>query len=285
VRALLERALNDSERGLGTFNADVSADALDALAMGCDGDARVALSALELAVESAPPDAKTGRRAVSLEDARASLQKKNIVYDAGGDAHYDTISAYIKSLRGSDPDAALYWLAKMLEAGEDPRFIARRMVIFASEDVGCADPLALPQALAAFQAVERIGLPEAQINLGHVTVYLACAPKSNAAFAALCKAQEDVRNARTLDVPKHLRDAHYKSAKQLGHGEGYKYSHDYDGHFVPQEYLPENRRYYEPSHEGWEAKIGERLAQWRREKSAAAGTAGAQTRVAGGGSR
>lgn len=279
VRALLERAAADADRGLASYCPDISPEALDALAVGCDGDARIALSALELAVESAPADPATGRRHIGLADAEASLQKKNILYDRAGDAHYDTISAYIKSLRGSDPDAALYWLAKMLEAGEDPRFVARRMVIFASEDVGCADPLALPQALAAFQAVERIGLPEAQINLGHVTVYLACAPKSNAAYAALCKAQEDVRANRTLEVPKHLRDAHYKSAKKLGHGEGYQYAHDFAGHFVPQDHLPEQRRYYEPSDQGWEAKIAERLANWRRQRAAAAESAGAPPRA------
>ncbi|MCX7847234.1 MAG: replication-associated recombination protein A [bacterium] len=268
IVALLERALHDEERGLGSYHAQVEPEALRFLATACDGDARVALNALELAVESAPRSPDTPPR-VCLADAEASLQKKHIVYDRNGDAHYDTISAYIKSLRGSDPDAALYWLAKMLEAGEDPRFIARRMVIFASEDIGCADPLALPQAVAAFEAVERVGMPEAQINLGHVTVYLACAPKSNAAYMALCKAQEDVRSARTMEVPLHLRDAHYQGAKQLGHGEDYKYAHDYEGHFVPQDYLPQERRYYEPTQQGWEAKIAERLAEWRRQSAAA----------------
>mgnify|MGYP000608739869 CR=1 FL=1 len=274
IVALLERALADEERGLGARHAQVEPAAVRFLATACDGDARVALNALELAVESAPCAPGAPLR-VTLADAEASMQKKQIVYDRDGDAHYDTISAYIKSLRGSDPDAALYWLAKMLEAGEDPRFIARRMVIFASEDVGCADPLALPQAVAAYHAVERVGLPEAQINLGHVTVYLACAPKSNAAYMALCKAQEDVRTARTLEVPAHLRDAHYKGAAALGHGKGYQYAHDFDGHFVPQEYLPEARRYYEPTQQGWEAKIAERLAEWRRQSTAARGAAAA----------
>jgi putative ATPase len=277
IVVLLQRALADSERGLGAQAVPVAAEALTFLATACDGDARVALTALELAVRSANVNAQ-GMRSVTLADAEASMQKKNIVYDRVGDAHYDTISAYIKSMRGSDPDAALYWLAKMLEAGEDPRFIARRMVIFASEDIGCADPLALPQAVAAFAAVERVGLPEAQINLGHVTVYLACAPKSNAAYAALGKAQEDVRNGRTLEVPAHLRDAHYRGAHHLGHGVGYKYAHDAAGHFVPQDYLPAPRRYYEPSQEGWEAKIGERLEHWRAQKAAAAGDAKAATR-------
>lgn len=274
IVALLERALADEARGLGARHAQVEPAALRFLATACDGDARVALNALELAVESAFCAPGAPRR-VTLADAEASLQKKQIVYDRDGDAHYDTISAYIKSLRGSDPDAALYWLAKMLEAGEDPRFIARRMVIFASEDIGCADPLALPQAVAVYHAVERVGLPEAQINLGHVTVYLACAPKSNAAYMALCKAQEDVRTARTLEVPAHLRDAHYKGAAALGHGKGYHYAHDFDGHFVPQEYVPEARRYYEPTQQGWEAKIAERLAEWRRQSAAARGAVAA----------
>ncbi len=231
--------------------------------MGCDGDARIALVALELAVTSAP-NAKSGNVHLTLADAEASLQKKNIVYDKAGDSHYDTISAFIKSMRGSDPDAALYWLAKMIEAGEDPRFIARRMVIFASEDIGCADPLALSQAVACFQAVERIGLPEARINLGHVVVYLACSPKSNATYTALNKAVEDVQNGRTLEVPRHLRTRH-KGAKELGHT-GYKYSHDYEGHYVAQDYLPAPRRYYEPTNEGWESKIADRLERWRAQK-------------------
>jgi putative ATPase len=281
---LLRRALTDAERGVGTLRAVVDEEAFLFLAKVCDGDARIALNALELAVESATV-ADDGARNVSLADAEASMQKKNIVYDRAGDGHYDTISAYIKSMRGSDPDAAVYWLAKMLEAGEDPRFIARRMVIFASEDIGCADPLALPQAVAAFDAVERIGLPEAQINLSHVTVYLACAPKSNATYDALTKAQEDVRAGRTLEVPAHLRDAHYKSAAKLGHGVGYQYPHGFDGHFVPQDYLPAPRTYYEPSQEGWEAKIAERLAQWRSKKRAAEEAARVAPRAAAGGKR
>ncbi|MCK4981632.1 MAG: replication-associated recombination protein A, partial [Victivallaceae bacterium] len=198
---LLKRAIEDKERGLGQYNITADKDALEFLAIGCDGDARIALVALELAVTSAP-DATTAAVHLTLSDAEASLQKKSIVYDKAGDSHYDTISAFIKSMRGSDPDAALYWLAKMIEAGEDPRFIARRMVIFASEDIGCADPLALTQAVSAFQAVERIGMPEARINLGHVVVYLSCAPKSNAAYTALNKAQEDIRSGRTLEVPR-----------------------------------------------------------------------------------
>jgi putative ATPase len=273
IIGLLQRALTDTERGLGAASASVDEEAIKFLARACDGDVRIALSALELAVESADPG-EDGKRHVGVAEAEASIQKKNIVYDRNGDAHYDTISAFIKSMRGSDPDAALYWLAKMLEAGEDPRFIARRMVIFASEDVGCADPLALTQANAAFDAVERVGLPEAQINLGHAVVYLACAPKSNAAYSALMKAQKDVKEERTLEVPRHLRDANYPSAKKLGHGEGYKYSHNFEGHFVPQDYLPAPRRYYEPTQQGWEAKIAERLAYWRKQTRRAKGAAG-----------
>jgi putative ATPase len=281
IQAVLRRALADDARGLGALQPRVDDDALAFLAKACDGDARVALTALELSVRSAVAG-DDGARHIGVPDAEASMQKKNIVYDRQGDAHYDTISAFIKSMRGSDPDAALYWLAKMLEAGEDPRFIARRMVIFASEDIGCADPLALPQAIAVFDAVERIGLPEAQINLSHITVYLACAPKSNATYAALTKAQEDIQQERTLEVPPHLRDAHYQGAKTLGHGEGYKYAHDFPGHFVPQDYLPAPRRYYEPSREGWEAKIAERLAQWRAQKAAAAASADAAPRAGAG---
>ena len=260
---LLKRALEDKKRGLGKIDVEADKDALEFFAAGCDGDARVALVALELAVTSAP-NAGSAKVQLRLSDAEASLQKKNIVYDRVGDAHYDTISAFIKSMRGSDPDAALYWLAKMIEAGEDPRFIARRMVIFASEDIGCADPLALSQAVACFQAVERVGLPEARINLGHVVVYLACSPKSNAAYAALNKAVEDVQNNRTLEVPRHLRTRH-KGAKELGHT-GYKYSHDFEGHYVAQDYLPAPRRYYEPTNEGWESKIADRLERWRAQK-------------------
>ncbi len=284
ILLVLRRALADTERGLGALQPAVADDALTFLAKACDGDARVALNALELAVRSTTADA-AGARHVALADAEASMQKKNIVYDRQGDAHYDTISAFIKSMRGSDPDAALYWLAKMLEVGEDPRFVARRMVIFASEDVACADPLALPLAIAAYDAVERIGLPEAQLNLAHVTVYLACAPKSNATCAALAKAREDVQQERTLDVPAHLRDAHYQGAKTLGHGEGYKYAHNFPGHFVAQEYLPAPRRYYVPSREGWEAKIADRLAQWRAQTATATAAAEAAPRPAAGRAR
>jgi putative ATPase len=193
--------------------------------------------------------------------ARDSIQRKALEYDATGDAHYDVVSAFIKSLRGSDPDAAIYWLARMLEAGEDPRFIARRIVICASEDVGNADPRALLVAAAAAQAVEFVGLPECQLNLAQAVTYLATAPKSNASTLAVGKAREDVRSGRTLQVPLHLRDAHYRGAKQLGHGEGYQYSHDFEGGWVEQDYLPEARRYYEPVDRGYEAQIRKNRGQ------------------------
>jgi putative ATPase len=186
-----------------------------------------------------------------------------VVYDRDGDQHYDTISAFIKSLRGSNPDAALYWLAKMLYAGEDPRFIARRMVIAAAEDVGNADPQALAVATAAFQAVEFVGMPEAQIPLAQAVTYISTAPKSNASYVGLNRAMKDVKAQRTQDVPRHLRDANYASAKKLGHGEGYKYAHDYPGHIVDQEYMPEKRTYYEPSNQGFEAQIARRMKYWK----------------------
>src|SRR5207249_3222105 len=198
-----------------------------------------------------------------LAVAEESIQKKAVVYDGDEDQHYDTISAFIKSMRGSDPDAAIYWLAKMLYAGEDIRFIARRIVICASEDVGMADPQALVVAVAAQQAVEFVGMPEAQLILAHATVYLATAPKSNRTTVAIGKATHDVKSGVTLAVPKHLRDTHYKGSKKLGHGEGYKYAHDFEGGYVPQAYLPEGRVYYEPTEIGFEKRVKERLEFWR----------------------
>lgn len=220
-------------------------------------------TALELAAMTTEPDA-AGRIHLTLELAEESIQRKTIVYDGDGDAHYDTISAFIKSIRGSDPDAALYWLAKMLYAGEDFRFIARRLIIAASEDIGLADSNALRVAIDAWQAAEFTGMPEARIPLAHATVYLAAAPKSNSAYAALGAAMKEVQEGRTLAVPKHLRSTGYKGAQQLGHGEGYRYSHDFEGNFVPQAYLPEGRRYYTPTDNGQEARIRERLEFWRR---------------------
>jgi putative ATPase len=265
VKTLLLRALADKERGLGDIPVNLHADALDFLAEVSDGDARRALTALEVGVLS------TDQRPVEFtrEVAQESIQRKALDYDATGDAHYDVASAFIKSMRGSDPDAALYWLARMLEAGEDPRFIARRLVIFASEDVGNADPRALLVATAAAQAVEFVGLPECQLNLAHAVAYVATAPKSNAATLAIGKAREDVRSGRTLQVPQHLRDTHYRGSEQLGHGAGYQYAHDFAGGWVDQEYLPEQRRYYEPTDRGYEAEIRKRLEEWRQRRGSA----------------
>ncbi|MBE0543891.1 MAG: replication-associated recombination protein A [Verrucomicrobia bacterium] len=265
--ALLQRALADSERGLGYLKLQADEVALRHLARIADGDARKALNALEIAALTTEPG-KDGVVHVDLTAAEQSIQKKAIVYDGDGDAHYDTISAFIKSMRGSDPDAALYWLAKMIHAGEDPRFIARRIVIHAAEDVGLADPMALVLANAAFQAAEFIGWPEARIPIAEATIYIATANKSNSTVVAIDAALEDVKSGRTLAVPEHLRDASYKGAKRLGHGEGYKYAHEYEGHFVPQDYLGADKRYYEPTEQGVEKKIKERLDQWRRQSKA-----------------
>src|SRR5437868_6340478 len=232
IKVLVRRALEDKERGLGTSGATITDEALDFLAELSDGDARRALNALEVAVLSAPVQPAV----VTLEAAQDSIQRKALDYDRSGDAHYDVASAFIKSMRGSDPDAAIYWLARMLEAGEDPRFIARRVVICASEDVGNADPQALVVAAAAVQAVEFVGLPECQLNLAQAALYIATAPKSNASTLAIGKACADVQSGRTLSVPAHLRDAHYQGAQQLGHGKDYQYSHDHADGWVDQEY-------------------------------------------------
>ena len=261
---LMNRALTDSKRGLGHLPVDVDPDALKFLAQTADGDARRALNALEIAAVTTPADEK-GQIQITRKIAEESIQKKAVVYDRDEDAHYDTISAYIKSMRGSDPDAALYWLAKMIYAGEDPRFIARRLVICAAEDVGNADPQALLVATAAQQAVEFIGLPECRIPLAQATVYVATAPKSNASYMGLEEATEEVKKARTQEVPIHLKDAHYSGAERLGHGKGYKYAHSYPDHEVEQEYLPQKRRYYRPTNQGFEKEIRARLE--RRKKS------------------
>jgi putative ATPase len=259
VKLLLYRALADRERGLGNRQVQAHENALDFLAEICDGDARRALAALEVGVLSMEHEPVE----FTLEVAQDSIQRKALDYDATGDAHYDVASAFIKSMRGSDPDAAIYWLARMLESGEDPRFIARRIIICASEDVGNADPRALLIATAAMQAVEFVGLPECQLNLAQAVTYIATAPKSNASTVAIGKATEDVRSGRTLNVPTHLRDTHYRGAEQLGHGEDYKYSHDFAGGWVEQAYLPDQRRYYEPVDRGYEAEILARLAKLR----------------------
>jgi len=262
--ALQRRAVADKERGLGDLPVDLEEGAARHLATICDGDARKCLNALEIAARTTPfgPD---GLIRITVAEAAESIQRKALVYDGSGDDHYDTASAFIKSMRGSDPDAALYWLAKMLHAGEELRFITRRLVIFASEDVGLADPLALPLAISAQQAVEFVGLPEARITLAHATVYLATAPKSNSAYAALGRAEADIGKGRTLAVPLHLKDSHYKGAKPLGHGAGYKYAHDHEGGYVPQAYLPEGRSYYTPTRHGLEARIADRLEVWRQQ--------------------
>jgi len=258
VIQLLERALTDPERGFGHLRLEADPAALRHLALMADGDARKALTALELAVLTTPPDTDSVIR-LTLAVAEESVQKKTVVYDGDGDAHYDTASAFIKSIRGSDPDAALYWLAKMLHAGEDPRFIARRLVIAASEDIGLADSQGLVVAVAAQQAVDFVGMPEGRIPLAHATVYLATAPKSNRSYAALGAALNDVAAGRTLAVPAILKDSHVP-----GHSAGYLYSHDYEGGYVPQAYLPEGRKFYEPTENGHEKRIKERLAFWRK---------------------
>jgi putative ATPase len=259
---LLRSALADKLRGLGELRVQLDDEAARHLATVSDGDARKCLNALEIAARTTAPDS-TGVVHITLSAAEESIQRKAVVYDADGDAHYDTISALIKSLRGSDPDAALYWLAKMLHAGEDIRFIARRLIVCASEDIGMADSNALVVATSAQQAVEFVGLPEAELILAHATVYIATAPKSNRCTVAIGKASAEVREGRTLAVPKHLRDTHYKGAAKLGHGKDYKYSHDYDGAYVPQAYLPEGRIYYEPTENGMEKRVKERLDHWR----------------------
>lgn len=258
---LLQRALQDAERGLGYLKVQADEAALRHLAKLADGDARKALNAVEIAALTTAPDAG-GVIRLNLAVAEQSIQKKAVVYD-DEDAHYDTISAFIKSMRGSDPDAALYWLAKMIHAGEDPRFIARRVVIHAAEDVGLADPMALVLANAAFQAAEFIGWPEARIPLAEATIYIATAAKSNSTVMAIDAAVKDVESGRTLAVPEHLRDASYRGARRLGHGKGYQYAHDHPGHFVAQDYLGADRRYYEPTEQGVEKKIKERLDKWR----------------------
>jgi len=250
VRTLLLRALEDEDRGLGRIPVKVEDDALDHLVEVAGGDARIAMTGLEAAVLSAK---EAGEDVVTRERAADAVQKKAIVYDRQGDAHYDVISAFIKSIRGSDPDAALFWLARMLEAGEDARYIARRMVVHASEDIGLADPRALQVAVAAAQAVEYVGLPEARLNLAEAAIYLARAPKSNSVYTALSKAIEDAASADP--VPLHLREAGTPTARKLGYGKGYKYPHDFPGHIVEQEYRPAHfsgNRYYEPSGEGEE---------------------------------
>lgn len=263
IITLLKRAITD-ERGFGKLLVEVSDDALRHLARMSEGDARRALNALEIAILSTPPD-NNGKVKVELSDAEASIQKKAVVYDHDEDGHYDTISAFIKSVRGSDPDAAIYWLAKMLYAGEDPRFIARRLVILASEDIGNADPSGLPLAVAGMHAVEFVGMPEARIILAQLTTYLATAPKSNASYLAIEKASTDVKEHKTMQVPQHLKNVKLKTVgdTKSGHGE-YIYPHSYEHHFVSQEYMPGSAKYYIPSGEGYEELISKRMLMWEQ---------------------
>lgn len=264
VKTLLKRAVYDKEKGMGSYKAEIDEDALEFLADIAGGDARNALNAIELGILTTERSAD-GLIHITLEVAEECIQKRVVRYDKTGDNHYDTISAFIKSLRGSDPDAAVFYLAKMLYAGEDIKFIARRMMISASEDVGNADPNALVVAVSAAQAVERIGMPEAQIILAQAATYIASAPKSNASYMSLEAASQAVRDNKTT-VPPHLQDAHYKGAAKLGHGIGYKYAHDYPEHYVKQQYLPDeikDRRFYEPTDLGYEKQIKERLDRLR----------------------
>ena len=265
IRSIITHALTDRERGLGQLNVEVDEPALTHLVSVSNGDARVALNTLELAAMTSPEET-AGVRRVSIQTVEEAAQRRALVYDREGDAHYDHISAFIKSMRGSDPDAAVYWLARMLAAGEDPRFIARRMVIHAAEDVGLADPMALVVATSAAHAVEYVGLPEAQIPMAEAAIYIATAPKSNAVVRAIGSAAEDVEEARADPVPIHLRDSsHPQAVKRLGYGKDYKYPHSFPGGFVPQQYLPESvkdRIYYNPTETGFEAEVRKRLRTW-----------------------
>ena len=268
LRSVIERALADSERGLGAESVEIEDEAMEFLCRVSDGDARRALTALEIACRS------TSERPlnITLELIRQSVQERTIAYDPTGDMHYDCVSALIKSIRGSDPDAAVYWLARMLEGGEDIRFIARRLVILASEDIGNADPRALIVATATAQACELVGLPECQLNLAQAVTYLACAPKSNAATKAISAARQDVREKAMVPIPKSLRDSHYRGAKELGHGEGYEYAHDAEDGVAEMDYLGVDRTYYEPVDRGFEKELAERLDDIRRKLGRARST-------------
>jgi putative ATPase len=287
IKCVIDRAVKDKERGFGNLDLQIEPGAIDLWATMSDGDARRALMGLEVAVLSqlegsgarAQGSARENTAAsnlnpeprtlnplhITLNIAEQSMQRKAIVYDGTGDEHYDAASALIKSMRGSDPDAAVYWVARMLEAGEDPRFIARRIAILASEDIGNADPRALMVAAAAFDVVEKIGMPEAQLTLGQAAIYMAMAPKSNASALAIWAAMKDVREGRTLPVPKHLRDSHYQGSKRLEHGQGYQYPHDFPGGNVRQDYLGVDKTYYQPVDRGDEAQIAQRLKEIREQ--------------------
>ena len=267
IASLLRRALADEEKGLGSYHAKMDEDALDFLSNTANGDARAALNALELAVLTTDPD-DDGMIHITLSVAEDCIQRRALQYDKGGDNHYDTISAFIKSMRGSDPDAALYYLAKMIYAGEDPKFIARRVVICAAEDVGNADPHALQVAVSAMQAVNFIGMPEGRIPLAQAVTYVSCAPKSNAAYLGIDKALADVRNVQIKGVPPHLRDGHYSGSHDLGNAIGYKYAHDYPNHYVEQQYLPDElvgTVYYDMSNNGVERRMKEHMKRLKGE--------------------
>jgi putative ATPase len=268
IKLIVERAIKDEERGLGMFQIEIGEEALGHLVTGSNGDARVALNAMEMATSAALPDSKGGR-SIGLSDVEEALQHRALLYDKGGEQHYDLISALHKSLRGSDPDAALYWLGRMLEAGEDPLYIARRMVRFASEDIGMADPQALVIAMAAQQAVHFVGLPEGNLALAQAAVYLAAAPKSNSLYQAYSRVQQDIQHGRNEPVPLHLRNPVTELMRRTGYGKGYKYAHDYPGHFVRQENLPpslKGKRYYLPGDQGYEQEIAARLRKWWKEE-------------------
>jgi putative ATPase len=259
IRQILDAALNDRERGLGSGPIEIDDEALNHLANVCDGDARQALSVLETAAMAASDTER-----ITIDAVREAIAHRAVQYDASGDEHYDCVSALIKSIRGSDPDAGIYWLARMLEAGEEIRFLCRRLIILSSEDIGNADPAALPLAVACSQACEQIGLPECQLNLAQTVTYLACAPKSNASTVAVSEAKQEIRDGRILTVPRHLRDAHYAGAAKLGHGEGYRYSHNEPDGIAAQDYLGIEREFYRPVDRGFESELRQRLVKIRK---------------------
>jgi len=268
IRVIIMRALRDRLKGLGALNVEISSDAVDHLITMSKGDARIALNALEMAALTTPPDAQ-GKRSISLATIEDAVQHPALRYDKAGDQHYDLISALHKSMRGSDPDASLYWLVRMLESGEDPLYIARRLVRFASEDVGMADPQALVIAMAAQQAVHFIGMPEGNLALAEAVVYLATAPKSNSLYEAYSRVQKEIKQSYDDSVPLHLRNPVTPMMKEMGYGEGYKYAHDYPEHFVEQQNLPaslQGKRYYSPSEQGYEKQIIARLKSWWQRK-------------------
>ncbi|MDE7287447.1 MAG: replication-associated recombination protein A, partial [Lachnospiraceae bacterium] len=268
IKALLHRAVYDAEKGMGAYDAVIDEDAMAFLADVSGGDARHALNAIELGIMTTNRS-EDGKIHITLEVAQECIQKRAVRYDKAGDNHYDTVSAFIKSMRGSDPDAAVYYLARMLYAGESVTFIARRIMICASEDVGIADPYALTVAVNASLAVERVGMPEAQIILSQAVIYVACAPKSNACVAAIGEAMKTVEETGNLQIPTHLQDAHYKGAAKLGHGTGYLYAHDYPNHYVEQQYLPyelSGKEFYRPSGNGYEIKVKEHMKRIKNQK-------------------